>query len=132
MFEWSIRFLRRDWDETAEWSLPKQRAAFAKATKREIIGVEYRLAPEHAWPAPLEDALAVTRELRDVILMGDSAAGYLAVKTSEALTKKPCALVLLSAVVTSRCQARHSPRTPSSISERAPCWCVTRLHWAST
>lgn len=156
MFEWTIRFLRRDWDETADWPLLQQReavankpypkasgvevrddriggvevrrfippgvtgapivffhggsyvygstkhshaelcAAFAKATKRELIGVEYRLAPEHAWPAQLEDALAVSREFAEVILMGDSAGGHLAVKTSEALTKKPLALVLLS------------------------------------
>lgn len=159
LFEWTIRFLRRDWDETAQWPLEAQRQAtasrpypgphlskvtvreeqvggvpvrrftppqpgplqvvffhggsyiygstrhshaelcahLAAATSLEVIGVEYRLAPEHPWPAQLEDARAVCEALTGPLaLAGDSAGGHLAVKTAEALADEPRGLVLLS------------------------------------
>ncbi len=158
MFEWIVRQVRRDWEETASWPLPAQRAVFARkfypaphvkrvtvrtgvidgvpvrhfippspgatrivffhggsyiygstetshaeicahvafATSLEVIGVEYRLAPEHPWPAQLDDALKACRAMGDspLILAGDSAGGHLAVRVSNAI--KPRALVLLS------------------------------------
>ena len=158
MFEWMIRSLRRDWDETASWPLQRQRAAIAAkpyphphlervgvrdavvggvpvrhftpakpgrtrivffhggsyvygststshadlcahlalATSLEVVGVEYRLAPEHIWPAQLEDAVAACRDLQGsaLVLVGDSAGGHLAVKTAAHIKAK--ALVLLS------------------------------------
>lgn len=159
MFEWMIRALRRDWDESADWPLEAQRAGVASrpyprtavrrvqvrrealggvpcivftpptspgrtrivyfhggsyvygscatshadfcarlalATTLRVVGVEYRLAPEHPWPAQLDDAIAVCRALEDapVILAGDSAGGHLAVKTAHRVLAK--ALVLLS------------------------------------
>lgn len=159
MFEWTIAFLRRDWDETADWPLTRQRegtaarpypaphlkqvtvrdeviagvpvrrfvpkspgktqlvflhggsyvygstkhshaelcAHLAAATSLEVIGVEYRLAPEHPWPAQLEDAKAVCEALSaPLALAGDSAGGHLVVKTAEVLSRKPRGLVLLS------------------------------------
>lgn len=164
MFEWTIRFLRRDWEATSEWPLarvrqgtakrpypkrhlkrvqvsdetfagvhirrfrarerPKPRtgtprivylhggsyiygstrhshadlcAALAHATGLELIGVEYRLAPEHPWPAQLEDARAVCDALDGPLLLaGDSAGGHLAVQTAVALERPPRALALLS------------------------------------
>lgn len=159
LFEWTIAFLRRDWDETADWPLIRQRegtasrpypaphlkqvtvrdeviggvpvrrfvpktpgrtqlvffhggsyiygstrhshaelcAHLAVSTSLEVIGVEYRLAPEHPWPAQLEDAKAVCEALTaPLVLAGDSAGGHLAVKTAEVLTRKPLALALLS------------------------------------
>ncbi|MBL8922278.1 MAG: alpha/beta hydrolase [Myxococcaceae bacterium] len=156
-FEWSIRMLRRDWDETASWPLTRVRqltaerpaprphvgkvavtderlggvevrrftpaspaklrvvffhggsyiygstrhshaelcAHLALASGCEVVGVEYRLAPEHVWPAQLDDAKAVCAALEGpVVLAGDSAGGHLA--TFTALTHRPLALVLLS------------------------------------
>jgi len=160
------RFMRLDWDRTADWDLVRVREAIArrpyprKFAKRvawrdevlggvpvctygagdavvlflhggsfiygssktshaelvarlafeanvRVIGVEYRLAPEHPFPAQLEDALAAwdalvatTTPPDRVIVAGDSAGGNLAVELALALrdSKRPMpkALLLLS------------------------------------
>jgi acetyl esterase/lipase len=68
---------------------------------------EYRLAPEHPFPAAIEDAVAVYRALlesglkpEDIVISGDSAGGGLSVATLLALRHAgdplPAAAVLLS------------------------------------
>jgi acetyl esterase/lipase len=145
-FEATVRFLRRDWEETSTWSFPRQRAEldarpYPKATLKRVhvrdgelggvparwfvpphasgmtvlffhggsylygsartthgdllarialasgacvVGVDYRLAPEHVYPAQLEDAerafeaLLATTASERVLFAGDSAGGNLA------------------------------------------------------
>ena len=145
-FEATLRFLRRDWEETSRWSFPRLRAELdarlypramlkrvnlrdgelggvparwfvpphasdttvlfyhggsyiygsartthgdllariALASGATVIGVDYRLAPEHVYPAQLEDAerafeaLLTTTPAARVVLAGDSAGGNLA------------------------------------------------------
>ena len=81
--------------------------AIATASEIRVLGFNYRLAPEHRFPAALEDAIAVYRWLLDtgqnpstIAFAGDSAGAGLAVATifaarDEALPL-PAAAVLLS------------------------------------
>ena len=79
----------------------------ANATETKVLIPEYRLAPEHPFPAALDDALKVYQWLLDqgysstnMIIAGDSAGGGLSVATVLALKEKsgslPAAVVCLS------------------------------------
>jgi acetyl esterase/lipase len=78
----------------------------ARVTGLPVFAADYRLAPEHPFPAGLDDALAAYRALQadgPVILAGDSAGGGLALATAlalrdarQAVDQAPAALVLLS------------------------------------
>jgi len=81
-------------------------AQIALDTKGLVVAADYRLAPEHPFPAPQDDCLAVaslvlnTYDNKKVTLAGDSAGGALAITTALQLaksdTKQPDNLVLLS------------------------------------
>lgn len=67
-------------------------ARIAEAARVTVVAPEYRLLPEHPYPAPLEDALAVFEALNargyaaeNVVLAGDSAGGHLALSVQLAL-----------------------------------------------
>ncbi len=79
----------------------------ATSTSMDVLCFDYRLAPEHPYPAALEDAMQVWNYLmllgygaRDVILAGDSAGGNLALCLALQLKREgrlmPRGLVLMS------------------------------------
>ncbi|MFX1568604.1 MAG: alpha/beta hydrolase [Promethearchaeota archaeon] len=60
----------------------------AKLTKMRVLSIDYRLAPEHSFPAPLEDAINAYKWLlsqgfkaENIIVAGDSAGGNLTLTT---------------------------------------------------
>lgn len=73
----------------------------ARATRRPVYVLDYRLAPEHPWPAALQDAIAAFDAMPGpVVIAGDSAGGGLALLTALALRDRggppPEALWLMS------------------------------------
>jgi acetyl esterase/lipase len=63
-------------------------ARICRASRASALALEYRLAPEHKFPAQLEDALCAYQWLLDenidprrIVIMGDSAGGCLAIST---------------------------------------------------
>lgn len=79
----------------------------ASSTSMDVLSFDYRLAPEHPYPAAIEDALRVWDYLmyqgygaRDIIVAGDSAGGNLALTLTLALKEQgrilPRGLLLFS------------------------------------
>ncbi|MCP9952805.1 alpha/beta hydrolase [Actinomadura madurae] len=80
-----------------------------------VVAARYRLAPEHQFPAPLEDALAAYRWLlargvpaAGIVLAGDSAGGHLAAVLAGEICRlglpKPAGLLLFSPWVDLTCE----------------------------
>ncbi|WP_369600243.1 alpha/beta hydrolase [Hahella sp. SMD15-11] len=94
----------------------------AKAAQAQIFMPEYRLAPEHPFPAALEDALAAYRYLlseqidpQRIVIAGDSAGGGLTLATLQAIRDaglpSPACAVALSPWLDLSCSlCSQSPR----------------------
>ena len=81
-------------------------ATFARVAQARVQVLDYRLAPEHPFPAALDDAVVAYRGLRSenphatIVIAGDSAGGGLALATMLRLKSEgdilPCAAALFS------------------------------------
>jgi acetyl esterase len=78
-------------------------AEVARALDLPVLAVDYRLAPEHPWPAGVEDAIAaaywaaqspaaLAREVTGLVTCGDSAGGNFAIVVTLALRDTPAAV----------------------------------------
>ncbi|MCW5745339.1 MAG: alpha/beta hydrolase [Alphaproteobacteria bacterium] len=97
----------------------------ANKSRCQVIAIDYRLAPEHPFPAPVEDALIAFRHIRDhagnfdtlpdkIAVGGDSAGGNLAAvvcqQTKSAGERMPAFQMLIYPATDSATQS-HSRRT---------------------
>jgi acetyl esterase len=81
-------------------------AEIARQLDLPVISVEYRLAPEHPWPAAQDDAEAAARWIAEngpafglaitgLVICGDSAGGNLTLVTTVALRDRPAAVPVI-------------------------------------
>jgi epsilon-lactone hydrolase len=100
-------------------------AAIARAAAARALVLDYRLAPEHPFPAALDDAVAAYRWLLDrgirparLVLAGDSAGGGLTVAALVALRDRglplPAAAVCISPWVDLTCSAGSYARNAAA------------------
>ena len=82
-------------------------AEIARLLDMPVVAVDYRLAPEHPWPAGVEDAIAAARwvaespealgrEATGLVLAGDSAGGNFTIVASLALRDEPAAVPVVA------------------------------------
>jgi len=94
--------------------------ALAKLGKLAVCALDYRLAPEHRYPAALEDSVAAYQALltagyraEQIVIGGDSAGGNLALITALRLQElglpRPGALVCFSPVTDFSATQLHNP-----------------------
>ena len=106
-------------------------ANLARRCGADVCALDYRLAPEHPYPAALEDALAAYAALLEqgtpasrIVFAGDSAGGHLALIAALALKARglplPAALVLFSPLTDAGGSERHAPAAGDPL--LSPAW----------
>jgi acetyl esterase len=94
-------------------------AEAARQLDMPVISIDYRLAPEHPFPAAPEDCEAATRWVADnipctgLVLSGDSAGGNLTVVTTMALRDNPAAVPVIAQHPIYPAVSRHDVTWPS-------------------
>ena len=82
-------------------------AEMARQLDMRVVAVDYRLAPEHPWPAGAEDCIAAARwvarspealgrHVTGLVLAGDSAGGNFTIVTALALRDEPAAVPVIA------------------------------------
>jgi acetyl esterase len=82
-------------------------AEMARTLNMPVVAVDYRLAPEHRWPAAPDDCEAAARwvatspaelglKVTSLVLCGDSAGGTLTIVTAMALRDEPAAVPVIA------------------------------------
>ena len=125
-------------------------AALAQVTGCRLVSVGYRLAPEHKYPAAVEDAIAATRWVSEqasslgidaarLVVGGDSAGATLAaVICQEALRSGGPAIAAQCLICRCSISKRPLPRaknSPKTICSTGPRWrrtsrCICRKGWS--
>ena len=116
--------------------------ALAANTRRQVVSVDYCLAPEHRFPDALEDCYCVTRELflraqllgacaEDIAIAGDSAGGNLAAAVSLMARDRGEFLPRKQILIYPACSGDHTDTSPySSVRDNGTGYLLTsrRVH----
>ena len=99
----------------------------ANKSRCQVISIDYRLAPEHPFPAPIEDGVAAFRHIRDnaaafgadaarIAVGGDSAGGAIAAVVCQACRRRGEAMPAFQMLIypATDSQPRRAPRASSS------------------
>lgn len=105
----------------------------ARSAQARVFAIDYRLAPEHPFPAALEDAIAAYRWLLErgndpkrIVIAGDSAGGGLTVATALKLRDEgvplPAALLVFSPWLDLTCSEQPDPELARKDIMIRPAW----------
>lgn len=117
-------------------------STFAKNLGFATLTYEYRLAPEHPYPAAIEDSVAVYRELlgtfrpQDVLVAGESAGGGLCLALLLALGKNdlplPCAAIAITPWTDLTCSSEGYRTRNARSAAPMDSWTVFSHHYAGS